>query len=52
MKMHGDGDCRKGEESEMIACDSGHCLIGWFHTACLKITKIPDGNWVCPDCSL
>ena len=43
--------CREGE-GEMIACDSGHCLIGWFHTACLKITKIPDGNWVCPDCSL
>ena len=43
--------CRKGEEGEMIACDSGHCLIGWFHTACLKMTTIPHGNWVCPDCS-
>ena len=42
--------CRKGEFGQMIGCDSTECHIQWFHTSCLRITKIPKGKWFCPDC--
>ena len=25
-------------------------LFAGFHTDCLDIYKIPDGEWFCPDC--
>ena len=31
----------------MIACDDENCSIVWFHLDCLKIDKIPDGDWFC-----
>ena len=43
--------CRGEESGEMIMCDCKSCRIEWFHTECLKITKIPRGKWFCPDCS-
>ena len=42
--------CRKQEYGIMIQCESGSCEIDWFHTDCLKITRIPKGKWVCPEC--
>ena len=42
--------CQKGECGEMIKRESGHCEIDWFHTDCLKITRIPKGKWLCPEC--
>ena len=42
--------CRKEEHGQMIQCESGHCEIDWFHTDCLKISCVPKGKWLCPDC--
>lgn len=42
--------CKGDDEDEMICCDNESCPIQWFHTACLKITHIPKGNWYCPNC--
>ena len=42
--------CKKEEDGEMIKCESGRCEIEWFHTECLKITRIPKGKWLCPEC--
>ena len=37
-------------EHEMVMCDM--CAKGW-HMSCLSpaLTEIPQGDWVCPDCS-
>ena len=43
--------CRTGESGQMIQCESGQCEIDWFHTSCLKITVIPRGKWLGPDCT-
>ena len=42
--------CRKEEFGEMIPCDNELCKILWFHTSCLKLTCIPKGKWICPEC--
>ena len=43
--------CRQVEGTrQMIGCDHKQCIIGWFHTDCLRITRIPKGKWYCPDC--
>ena len=42
--------CRGEDIGEMILCDNERCEIKWFHTSCLRITKIPKGSWFCPDC--
>ena len=42
--------CRAEKSGEMIQCESGECTIEWFHTSCLRITSIPKGKWMCPDC--
>lgn len=42
--------CKGDDIGEMIYCDSESCLIKWFHTSCLKLTKVPKGKWHCPDC--
>ncbi len=34
----------------MITCDNSECMIEWFHTKCLQISKVPRGKWYCPDC--
>lgn len=43
--------CQSGESGQMIACDNEKCKIIWFHTACLRIEKIPRGKWFCPECA-
>ena len=42
--------CREPEYGQMIACDNDQCPIVWFHTACLKLKRVPQGNWYCPEC--
>ena len=42
--------CQTEESGEMIGCDNPGCKYKWFHTACLRIDKIPKGQWFCPDC--
>ena len=45
--------CKQPEDDKpMIGCDYPDCQIQWFHLECLKLnrTKIPKGNWYCPDC--
>ena len=42
--------CRSEEFAQMIGCDSKDCEIEWFHTSCLKLTFIPKGKWLCPNC--
>ena len=38
------------DENDMIGCDFKNCKIEWFHLKCLKIKKVPNGKWFCPDC--
>ena len=42
--------CRVEDSGEMIQCENGGCTIEWFYTSCLRITSIPKGKWMCPDC--
>ena len=42
--------CRDKEDGKMIACNNKDCAIQWFHTTCLRITKLALGKWFCPDC--
>ena len=42
--------CRKEESGTMIVCDNEFCKIVWFHTSCLKLTRIPKGKWKYPKC--
>ena len=45
--------CQQPEsEREMVGCDYPDCSIQWFHLDCLGLStsKIPKGDWYCPDC--
>ena len=42
--------CGGEEHGQMIACDNETCSIGWFHTDCLNLKRIPKGRWYCRDC--
>ena len=42
--------CQQPESGEMIACDHSACPIVWFHTACVRVKRIPKGKWYCPEC--
>lgn len=41
--------CPEGDEL-MIGCDYPNCRIQWFHCSCLRMTSVPKGKWLCPDC--
>ena len=43
--------CKSEKDGQLIGCDNEQCKVGWFHTDCLRITKIPKEKWFCPDCS-
>lgn len=43
--------CRKGEEGDMVLCDSPSCIYGWFHYPCVNLVSAPTGVCFCPDCS-
>ena len=42
--------CQSEEFGEMIVCDSVACNIEQFYVKCLRLSKIPEGKWYCPDC--
>jgi len=42
--------CKKGSHGKMIACDSTHCTMEWFHYSCVGIKRKPRGAWYCNDC--
>ena len=44
--------CCKGEEGDMVACDSPSCPYEWFHFKCVGLKSPTKGAWFCPDCRL
>lgn len=65
VEMEDEGDDEEGDEDntrycfcnqrsygEMVACENDDCRYQWFHTGCLKMTKVPeeDEDWFCPEC--
>ena len=36
--------CCQEDSGEMIQCDNEQCKISWFHTECLRISKVLHGN--------
>jgi hypothetical protein len=40
--------CGGSYYGEMVGCD-GHC-DNWFHFACVGLTRLPRGEWLCQDC--
>lgn len=43
--------CKNGSYGEMVCCDNNSCKYKWFHFDCVKITRPPEGPWLCPNCS-
>ena len=42
-------NCKSGEDPEtLLLCDT--CNRGW-HTQCIKLDSVPDGEWYCAECS-
>ena len=43
--------CRGVDDgTTMICCDAENCSVQWFHTRCIKLKRVPKGNWLCPQC--
>jgi hypothetical protein len=42
--------CKRGPEGMMVECDSGSCVMKWFHFTCAGIEQEPIGPWLCKDC--
>ncbi|XP_061190608.1 uncharacterized protein LOC133198543 [Saccostrea echinata] len=43
--------CGKPETfDDMIACDSGHCKVEWYHFKCVGLKSTPQGLWSCLPC--
>lgn len=42
--------CKEEKDDNLIGCDGNSCSIEWFHMKCLRIKRVPKGNWYCPDC--
>ena len=42
---------RKG--GDMVGCDAGDVCPngGWMHLKCAGLSKVPDGDWYCSDCT-
>jgi len=41
---------KHSDDESWIGCDAVSCKTEWFHTSCMKIKRVPKGNWYCPDC--
>lgn len=37
--------CNKPSFGRMVACDDHDCPIEWFHFNCVRVKKIPKGEW-------
>ncbi|KAG5881425.1 hypothetical protein JTB14_004520 [Gonioctena quinquepunctata] len=44
--------CQQADDKRnpMIACESGHCKIEWYHFKCVGLSEIPGENWICDFC--
>eukprot|EP01084_Bolivina_argentea_P256110 431074_1 len=42
--------CRQVSHGEMLACDNDECEYEWFHYPCVRLSKAPEGEWLCPTC--
>ncbi len=40
--------CGGSYYGEMVACEGG--CDNWFHFACVGLTRLPRGEWLCQDC--
>ncbi|KAI0688745.1 hypothetical protein BC835DRAFT_1418924 [Cytidiella melzeri] len=43
--------CNGISAGTMIGCDAQNCRYQWFHMECLKMKQVPQGDYICPDCS-
>ena len=34
-----------------IYCVEPSCKIVWYHMGCVKVKKVPSGDWLCPRCA-
>ena len=41
--------CGGSYYGEMVACEGG--CDNWFHFACVGLTRLPRGEWLCQDCA-
>jgi hypothetical protein len=44
--------CQQIKSSNMIACSNGNCEDQWFHWECVGLVEEPNGDWLCPNCSV
>jgi hypothetical protein len=44
--------CQKPYDADrlMIGCDNPGCQYEWFHLPCLKMKRVPQGDWICKFC--
>ena len=42
--------CRPVCNEALVECASDGCSIGKYHLRCLKLKRIPNKKWTCPDC--
>ena len=42
--------CKRPSFEPIIACGGKDCKVEWYHFACVGITRVPKGNWICPSC--
>ena len=42
--------CKRVSFGTMVACDDPHCKTEWYHLACVGLTAVPAGSWICADC--
>eukprot|EP00118_Oscarella_pearsei_P021718 m.246174 g.246174 ORF g.246174 m.246174 type:complete len:126 (+) comp40259_c1_seq1:1651-2028(+) len=42
--------CHQERDEEMIGCDNGTCLHQWYHLSCVRLSTVPSGKWLCPEC--
>lgn len=42
--------CGQVAFGDMVGCDNADCEEEWFHLACVNLSKLPTGTWMCPRC--
>ena len=35
----------------MVECANIECKHRWLHNICIGLTEVPDGEWLCDDCT-
>ena len=38
--------------THQVCCDSPNCGVEWFHFQCVGLDASPEGEWLCPICSM